>query len=336
MDKKRKIIIAGAAVAVLAVGGVAFAISHEYQDRMLLDAVNKTIESEYSQVKGKVTLKPKDLPTVKKIVLDLDLYNEKANFAGTGKIKADFLNGKGEAGLSAVALSKGELYFKLEPIKAKFEAKEDAFALIGKALTEVTMELGDNWYKLSLDDIKDPKQKKITQCVLDGLEASTKQENRKQIVKVFQDNQFWKIEKAVSSKKNDGLKHFAMKIEEKKADKFGKDVAKLDFVKKMEKCGGESVAKSKELVNKTKDNKKAYDTLKEIDFGIKPWTHELGSVSFELKDGKTKLAAEFEMTHYKKAVEVPKSAKNIDKLKEDWEKAAKKVDSKAASSLLNL
>lgn len=278
----------------------------------------------------------KTAPAVTKMSLNFDINTKGDNAMTDGKIELELGEGKKlDLDVAAAYFEGKEIYFKLgnlgnvlskDLIKSFFggENSGDDGALLGQIMVNVSKNLEDKWYKISVDDIKDEKVKQTLSCTGDSVKELNASKVRKQIAELYEKNTYLTVKDNKLDKEEGGLNYYKLEVNKEKAKAFSKAVEELDSVKKFTKCIEDGKSEEDEEALDEKIETESEDLYKdtELSLAVEPWTHRARKFIIKKNnDAKTETVVEFK--DEVKAVEKPHEAKNIEQLKSDFLGATK-------------
>jgi len=298
-------------------GGVAALIwflNFESPENMLKDALSKFWSAENIQTTATVEAETNG----QKVELTLDGVLAGADITGSGKIKTKVEGGDISIGYSAAYSKDGVAYFKLENLNdvAKglgmdlSNADEDVdgsnsfaglTALLSSVFGAVVENVDGSWFKITAADVKSFGNDQMS-CVLENLKDAISSSSKGEIAKAYEKNPFLKVDKDAKVEEKDGIKYFRVSIDEGIQKKFSDEAKNIDGIKKLNACStaSESATESEES-----------SATNEYTVGIKPWSHELASISGKSKVEGNDANISMKITYDKKSVSMPSNAKDI-------------------------
>lgn len=327
---KKGLIITLIIIFLLLIGGGVFAIiwfmNAESPENMLKDALSKFWGAENIQTTATITSDAGGNATE----MTLDAVLAGANLSGSGKLKVNYQGKDININYSAAYSKDGVAYFKIDNLKNMLkdfgmdtsssdedEDDEDSLSsafsmladLLSSVLNAVVEKVDGNWFKITAADAKELGNTQVS-CMLENLKGVVDSSTKKTISEAYGKNPFLKVNKDAKVEEKDGVKYFKVTVDKDAQKKFTEETKNIDSVKKLSACF------ESESSEDATDN-----AINEMTLGIKPWSHELVSISgtSETKNGEgeepTKSTISAKLSYDKKDVTMPSDAKDVEYLK---------------------
>lgn len=289
--------------------------------KMVTDAVANTITTQKATVSGNVVVEVKDAG------FKLDMSIKSANDIDKSKtdISAKMMFGQSSESINLnlkgnVIVSGKDIYLKADNLKSSIADAYKAYnkfmaEILGYSMTdsEINQKVADDlrpfnptiskldgkWLKVSLDDITDKKSR----CVANELSELNKNNNfKREIAKVYQENQFLVVQDAKVGDRNGG-RGFEVHGSKDKLKSFIKSVENTEFGKKVKDCDSKAFDRDA-LDNNDSGNSK-----------LKLWVdsgHNLKAFELEGDSDGTKIKFSFDINPGKtENIEIPSNADNL-------------------------
>lgn len=333
----KKPLIIGIVVALLVLIGAGVASAYIYMnnkpEKVLADAFTNTasdlLDKKPASSVGELTFESKgDTPA--KVNITFDGKSSGENGQGSADVTVTFAGKTYNVKTSAVAFGESEFYFKIENLKktlSTLTASQPEFAMYTDVFDPIVSKLDNQWIKVTKDDLKQlgmADEKKVDKCTAAVQSLKLSKDDKKQLKKLFKENQFVVAsEKLKSEKASDETSfHYKLDFNDKAAENFAKQVIEMkSFATVKKDCDIDQKDIEDGFKNENKAEEK--DDVKpvvELWVGKKSRRPTKFKITANDKEFSMDFNTEVKLNAKDVTVEKPSSSISVNELKKEFEK----------------
>lgn len=346
--KSKKGLLVGIIIALLVLvgGGVAtgvYVYMNNKPEKVLADALTNTMsdllgKSPSSSV-GSVTFESKGANGAK-IMIKFASKSAAENAQGSADVTVAFAGKTYNIKASSVVIGDKELYFKVENLRKtvnSLTANQPEFTMYADALNPMIKKLDNQWIKVTQDDLKElgmVDDQKVDKCTAAVQNVSLSGDDKKQLKKLFKENQFVVASEKLKTEKAAGESSFHYKLDfnDKAAEGFAKQViAMQSFATVKKDCDINEKDIESSLKSEESSKKDQVKPVVELWVGKKSRRPTKFSITASDKEFTLDFNTEMKLNDTDVVVEKPSKSTSIEELKAEFEK----LYSSANSNTLN-
>lgn len=241
-SSKKRMIISGVILAVLLLLGIGAFLGYNYlnnkPEKVLADALTNTmsdiVEKKPASTIGQLVFESKgDTPVKATIAFDGKYSGE--NSQGSAELTVDFSGKTYNIKTSAVVFGEEEVYFKIENLKrtiADIINSRPELDSYSEVIDPLISKIDNRWIRITKDDLKDlgmADEQTVDKCsnALQNIKLS--KEDKKQLKKLFKENQFIIASETLQSETvaDESSFHYKLDFNNSAAENFAKQVISL-------------------------------------------------------------------------------------------------------------
>ncbi len=334
---KKKPLIIGILVALVValVGGAAgaYVYMNNKPEKVLADAFTNTasdlLDKKPATSVGELVFESKgDTPA--KVTVKFDGKSSGENGQGSADVTVTFAGKTYNVKASAVAFGEDEFYFKVENLKktiSTLTASQPEFTLYASTLDPIVTKLDNQWIKVTKDDLKNlgmADEQKVDKCTAAVQNLKLGKDDKKQLRKLFQENQFVVASETLKSEKaaDEASFHYKLDFNDAAAEGFAKQVIEMESFATVKKDCDISQKDIEDGFKKETDTKDKDDVkpVVELWVGKKSRRPTKFKIAANNKEFSMDFNTEVKLDAKGVTVEKPSDSISVNELKKEFEK----------------